>query len=42
MTVVYWLRSSSASAKTNGRSSSAQNWASVHQNAVTPLVRPVT
>ncbi len=41
-TIVYWLRSSSASAKTYGSSSPAQNSASVHQNAATPLVRPVT
>ena len=42
MTIVYWLRSSSASAKTYGSSSPEQNSASVHQNALTPLVRPTT
>lgn len=41
-TIVYWFFSSSTSANTYGSSSRSQNSASVHQNAVTPLVRPVT
>src|SRR5664280_785771 len=40
-TRVYWLRSSSASVNTYGSSSPEQNSSSVHQNALTPLVRPV-
>ena len=42
MTIVYWLRSSSASANTNGSSSSRQKSSSVHQKLRTPLVRADT
>ncbi len=41
-TIVYWLRSSSTSAKTYGSNSVRQNSANVHQKAFTPDVRPVT
>src|SRR5208282_3094649 len=41
-TIVYCCRSSSASANTYGSSCRPQNSCRVHQNAVTPLVLPVS